>query len=70
MRLEDKSEGLRCRCFVAEYSQGGVHEDGRIGLEADSKLGPQARVASGNGRWSDTGQVVMRGARGGRLNLE
>jgi hypothetical protein len=70
VRVEDKSEGLRCRCFVAEYSQGGVHEDGRIGFEADSKLGLQGRVANGDGRWSATAQILMRGARGGRVNLE
>jgi hypothetical protein len=70
VRLRDNTEGLRCHCFVTEYSQGGVHEDGRIGYTADSKLGLQGRVETSDGRWSATGQIVARGARDGRVNLE
>jgi hypothetical protein len=62
--------GLRCDCFVTEYSQGGVVEDGRVGFLADSKLGLQAAVSTADGRWSLTGQLVARGARDGKVNLE
>ena len=70
VRHGDASERLRCDCFVAEYSQGGVHEDGRVGYLADSKLGLQGAVATADGRWSATGQLVARGARDGKVNLE
>jgi hypothetical protein len=70
IRLQDGAVGLRCNCFVTEYSQGGVHEDGRIGFLADSKLGLQGSVATSDGRWSATGQIVSRGAHDGKVNLE
>lgn len=62
--------GLRCECFVTEYSQGGVHEDGRLGYRADSKLGLQGAVATVDDRWSVTGQLVARGAHDGKPRLE
>jgi hypothetical protein len=70
VRLPEGGSGLRCDCFVTEYSQGGVVEDGRIGVLGDSKLGLQGEVATADGRWSVTGQVVVRGARDGKANLE
>lgn len=69
-RVEDKDFRMRCECFIAEYSQGGVYEDGRVGWQGDSKLGLQGQVATADGRWSITGQAVARGARDGRVNLE
>jgi hypothetical protein len=69
-KVEDTPLRLRCDCFVSEYSQGGVIEDGRVGFEGDSKLGLQAGIGTPDGRWSVTGQVVARGARDGRVNLE
>lgn len=68
--LEAKEYSLRCACFVSEYAQGGVYEDGRIGWLGDTKLGLQGRAATADGRWSVTGQAVARGARDGRVNLE
>lgn len=70
VRQEEKEYSLRCDCFIAEYSQGGVHEDGRIGWRGETKLGLQGQVATADGRWSLTGQAVARGARDGRVNVE
>lgn len=56
--------------FVNDYGQGGIYKHGR-GWSAgpDSKLGLQG-VATINSEWSATGQVVSRGARDGKVNLE
>lgn len=70
VRAADTEYRLRCDCFVAEYSQGGVYEDGEIGWRGDSKLGLQGSVSTSDDRWSLTGQAVARGARNGRVNLE
>lgn len=60
-----------CPCFISDYAQAGVF-DGRSGLQwkPDSKLGLQGTVAANNGRVSLTTQVVARGARDGKMNLE
>lgn len=56
--------------FVSDYGQGGIYENGRSwSLGPDSKLGLQG-VATLNPEWSATGQVVSRGARDGKVNLE
>jgi hypothetical protein len=68
-RLE-KEYRLRCDCYIAEYSQGGVYEDGRIGWKGDSKLGLQGMLATADRRWTVAGQVVARGAADGKVNLE
>jgi hypothetical protein len=56
--------------FVGDYGQAGIYEHGdswKIG--PDSKLGLQGSVVF-NPQWSATGQVVARGAREGKVNLE
>lgn len=70
VRQPEDASALNCNCFVTEYSQGGIHEDGRVGYRADSKLGLQGEAAMADGRYSITGQVVARGARDGKVNLE
>ncbi len=62
--------GYRCPCFIADYAQGGVYEQGRWRFAPDSKLGLQGQVAIDAGRYSVTAQVVARGARGGDPDLE
>ncbi len=60
-----------CPCLPTDFGQGGIY-DGRGGLQwkPDSKLGLQGSAALGGGGLSMTGQVVARGARDGRVNLE
>lgn len=60
-----------CPCFVADYAQAGVY-DGRSGLQfkPDSKLGVQGTASFDNRRLSLTTQLVARGARDGKINLE
>lgn len=56
--------------FVADYGQAGIYEEGdgwKVG--PDSKLGLQGSVVF-NPQWSATGQIVARGARDGKVNLE
>lgn len=63
--------GHDCPCFVADYGQGGVY-DGRSGLQwkPDSKFGLQGTGALPDQGLSLTAQVVARGARDGKVNLE
>lgn len=60
-----------CPCFASDYAQAGVY-DGRNGLQwkPDSKLGLQGDLSLDNHRLALTGQVVARGARDGKVNLE
>ena len=60
-----------CPCFIADYAQAGVY-DGRGGLQwkPDTKLGLQGSAYFANRRLSITSQVVSRGARDGKVNLE
>lgn len=62
---------FECPCFIADYAQAGVY-DGRGSLQArpDSKLGLQGTASIDDGKYSLTGQIVSRGARSGRVNLE
>jgi hypothetical protein len=56
--------------FVADYGQAGIYEHGDgWTLGPDSKLGLQGSLVF-NPQWSVTGQVVARGARDGKVNLE
>jgi len=56
--------------FVSDYGQGGIYEKSKgWSLRPDSKLGLQG-VATFNPEWSATVQVVSRGARDGKVNLE
>ncbi len=64
------NQGWACPCFIADYAQGGVFESGRWRLGPDSKLGLQGQVSTSGGQFGLTGQVVARGARNGRMNLE
>lgn len=61
--------GYRTPMYVADYAQGGVYESGAWTMKPVSRLGLQG-TASLNAQLSLTGQVVARGARDGRLNLE
>lgn len=60
-----------CPCFIADYAQAGVY-DGRSSLQwkPDSKLGLQGSVTFPERRLSLTTQVVARGARNGKADLE
>lgn len=61
--------GWECPCFVSDYAQGGVYQDKGFTLKPDSKLGLQGKVTAYKD-FSVTGQVVFRGARDGKPNLE
>ncbi len=63
------SYGYHSPSFVADYGQGGVYETGGWSMNPDSKLGLQGSVAF-NDSFSITGQIVARGARDGKINLE
>jgi len=60
--------GFDCPCMISDYSQAGVYEDS-ISLKPDSKLGLQGSVVF-SPSWQLTGQVVSRGSRDGKINLE
>ena len=61
--------GYQSPSFIADYAQGGVYESNGWNFGPDSKLGLQGE-AKFNDRFSATGQVVARGARDGKVNLE
>lgn len=62
--------GWSCSCFVSDYAQGGLYEEGKgLTIKPDSKLGLQGK-ATAYKDFSVTGQVVFRGARDGKPNLE
>ncbi len=69
-RDPDIDSGYHCPCFITDYARAGVVESGGIRLGPDSKVGLQGSVASADGRYSVTGQVVSRGAVHGRVNIE
>jgi len=54
---------------VVDYGQAGIYDANKWSIGPDSKLGLQG-VATFNPQWSATAQVVSRGARDGRVNLE
>jgi hypothetical protein len=62
--------GYRCPCMITDYAQGAIYEKGGWSLRPDSVLGLQGTVRLGESGVSATGQVVARGARDGRTNLE
>lgn len=62
--------GYRCPCMIADYAQGAIYEKGAWSLGPDSALGLQGTTTLGDSGLSVTGQVVARGARDGRVNLE
>lgn len=55
--------------YVADYGQAGIYDDDDWKIGPDSKLGLQG-VVTFNEDWSFTGQIVSRGARNGKINLE
>lgn len=60
-----------CPCFASDYAQAGVYTGSRnLQWKPDSKLGVQGEAALDNRRYSISGQLVARGARNGRVNLE
>jgi len=61
--------GYQCPCFISDYANAGIYENNGINIGPDSKLGLQG-TATFNKDFSATGQVVSRGARNGRVNLE
>lgn len=63
----DNELGEDCPCMVTDYSQNGVLTDS-WGFD-DSKIGLQG-TAKFNDQWSVTGQVVSRGSRDFKVNLE
>jgi hypothetical protein len=60
---------FNCPCFVSDYAQGGMFEDRGLNWKPDTKLGLQGALTFGH-NLSVTGQVVARGARDGKANLE
>lgn len=63
------SSGFNCPCFVSDYAQTGVYQQGGVQWRPDTKLGLQGSAVF-NPRFSVTGQVVARGAAGGQLDFE
>jgi hypothetical protein len=63
-------QGYACPCFISDYAQNGVYATGGVRWAPDSKLGVQGTAATENGRYALTGQLVARGSRGSRVNLE
>jgi len=61
--------GYRAPMFVSDWGQGGIYQRGGWAMSPDSKLGLQG-TASFNPKFSVTGQVVSRGARKGKFDLE
>lgn len=60
-----------CPCFTSDYAQGGVYDNGdSLQWKPDSKLGLQGSVSFANKRYMLTAQVVSRGARDGKVDLE
>lgn len=55
--------------FISDWAQGGVYEDDGLQYKPDTRLGLQG-TATFTPRLSVTGQVVARGARDGKVNLE
>lgn len=62
--------GWQGPAFIADYAQAGVYEDRGWTLKPDSKLGLQGTMHLTGLTTSITGQVVARGARDGKANLE
>lgn len=66
-----EASGYKKPFFVADYGQAGVYEGGSgVQWKPDSKLGLQGTATFPDRCLSVTGQVVSRGARDGRVNLE
>lgn len=61
--------GFQAPMFVSDYGQGGVYENNGWSIKPDSKLGLQG-TATFNPQFSLTGQIVSRGAKNGKLDLE
>lgn len=55
--------------MVTDYGQAGIYDDTDWNFSPDSKLGLQGTLTF-NPQWSATAQVVSRGARDGKINLE
>lgn len=63
------NSGFNCPCFVSDYAQTGVYQQGGLQWRPDTKLGLQGSAVF-NPRFSLTGQVVARGAAGGQVDYE
>ncbi len=63
------TSGYKGPHFISDWAQGGVYEDDGLQFSPDSKIGLQGTAAF-NSSFSVTGQVVSRGARDGKVNLE
>lgn len=60
-----------CPCFTSDYAQAGNYDNGdMLQWKPDTKLGLQGSIALDNKRYMLTGQIVSRGARDGKVNLE
>lgn len=62
--------GYRCPCLITDYAQAAIYEQGGWRAGPDSVLGLQGTLRWGGSGLSLTGQMVARGARDGRANLE
>lgn len=60
--------GYECPCLISDYSQAGVYSDSWT-LKPDSKLGLQGSLVF-SPDFQLTGQIVSRGSRDGKVNLE
>jgi hypothetical protein len=61
--------GYKAPLYVSDFAQAGIYESGRVSMRPDSRLGLQG-AAYFSPDSSLTGQVVARGAQGGKVNLE
>jgi hypothetical protein len=68
---DDVASAYKKPFYASDYAQGGVYEgNDRLLWKPDSKLGLQGTATFPGQRLSLTGQIVARGARDGKVNLE
>lgn len=65
----ENSGGYNCPCFLSDYSNAAIYQQGSMNWLPDSKLGLQGTAAFNNS-YSLTGQIMFRGVNGGKANLE
>lgn len=65
----ENAQGYNCPCFLSDYSNAAIYQNGYVNLLPDSKLGLQGTAAFNNS-YSLTGQIVARGANSGNVDLE
>jgi hypothetical protein len=62
--------GYHCPCFISDYNAPGIYQTGGVQFKPDTRLGLQGRVNFPKANFAMTGQVVFRGSRDGKPNIE